>query len=218
VLSWRVVSLGLLLVVAGTAAGVWVAQDRAPTTPPLAGQLPPGHPSLAEPPPGPSVPAPPAGSGAGSQGLTWTAPSGWTVETPISPMRRAQYRIAGPGGPAEGVVFYFGPGQGGDARTNVARWAGQFQRPDGTPVGDRLKTRELRVGDVPVTVVEVTGTYVGGMGGAPAGPPAPDQMLLGAIAEGPDARWFFRAMGPRATLEKERQAFERMIRSIKRAG
>ena len=31
-------------------------------------------------------------------------------------MRRAQYRISGSGGDAECVVFYFGPGQGGDAR------------------------------------------------------------------------------------------------------
>jgi hypothetical protein len=43
-----------------------------------------------------------------------------------------------------------------------------------------------------------------------------DYMLLGAIAEGPDAKWFFRATGPRATLEAQRAAFDRMIRSIKR--
>jgi hypothetical protein len=41
-------------------------------------------------------------------------------------------------------------------------------------------------------------------------------MLLGAIADGPDAQWFFRAIGPRATLEAQRAAFDRMIRSIKR--
>ena len=37
----------------------------------------------------------------GSQGLTWTMPSGWTKETPSSPMRRAQYRIPGPAGLGE---------------------------------------------------------------------------------------------------------------------
>jgi hypothetical protein len=41
-------------------------------------------------------------------------------------------------------------------------------------------------------------------------------MLLGAIADGPDAKWFFRAVGPRATLEAQRSAFDRMIRSLKR--
>ncbi len=144
------------------------------------------------------------------QGVVWTAPPGWTVETPSSSMRRAQYRIAGPGGEAECVVFYFGPGQGGDAKANVARWAGQF-RDAGGP-----KTRELKVGDVTALMVEVTGTYVGGMGGAPSGPERPDHMLLGAIVPGGEANWFFRAIGPRATLEAQRAGFERMIRSIKR--
>lgn len=203
----RLALLSVLLAVVGT-AGLFVARGHG-----QGGQLPPGHPQLPGPGAPPSIPAPPPESG---QGLIWTAPAGWTKETPSSPMRRAQYRIAGPGGPAECVVFYFGPGQGGDAASNVARWAGQFRRPDGTPVGDALKTKRIQVGDIPVTLVEVTGTYVGGMAGGPAGPERPNYMLLGAIAEGPEAGWFFRATGPRATLQGQRAAFDRMIRSLKR--
>ena len=178
--------------------------------------LPPGHPPVGKGEPAPSIPGPPPGSGSGSQGLTWTTPSGWTRETPSSPMRRAQYRIPGPGGPGECAVFYFGPGQGGDAKANAARWAGQFREADGSPVGDAYKTREIKVGDVAVLLVEVTGTYVGGMGSGPVGEGRPNYMLLGAIADGPDAKWFFRVTGPRGTLEPQRAAFDRMIRSIKR--
>ena len=130
-------------------------------------------------------------------------------------MRRAQYRIAGPGGPAECAVFYFGPGQGGGAEANATRWASQFRGGSGSPVGD-LKRSQIKVGDMPVLLVEVTGTYVGGMGGSATGPERPDSMLLGAIAETPDANWFFRAIGPRPTLEAQRKAFEGMIRSIRR--
>jgi hypothetical protein len=173
--------------------------------------LPPGHPPTGESGKAPSVPAPSPG-----QQLSWTLPAGWVEETPSSPMRRAQYRIPGPGGPAECAVFYFGPGQGGDAKANAARWAAQFHRPDGGPVGDAVKTREAKVGDIPVVLVEVVGTYVGGMGGSPPGPERPNYMLLGAIAQGPDANWFIRATGPRATLEAQRAAFEDMIRSLKR--
>jgi|SRR5919198_5856143 hypothetical protein len=157
------------------------------------------------------------GPSVGFQGLTWTAPVGWTKQTPSSSMRRAQYQITGPGGPAECIVFYFGPGQGGDAKANVERWAEQFRRPDGSAIGDAIKTRRITVGDIPVVMAEVEGTYVGGMGGTPSGPERRDFMLLGAIARGPDANWFFRATGPRATLEAQRAAFERMIRSIRRA-
>lgn len=181
-------------------------------TPPL----PPGHPPVDEGKQAPSIPAPPPGSGTGSQGLTWTPPSGWTKETPSSPMRRAQYRLPGSAGPGECVVFYFGPGQGGDAKANAARWASQFRRPDGSPVGDAYRTQNTKVGDVAVVLVEVTGTYVGGMGGGPGGAERANYMLLGAIADGPDAKWFFRATGPRPTLEAQRVAFNRMIRSLKR--
>jgi hypothetical protein len=195
--------------------GQGFAQTRPmpPGHPPPGGALPPGHP-----PPGgaPDIPAVPPGSGTGAQGLVWTAPSSWKKETPSSSMRRAQYRIPGPGGPAELVVFYFGPGQGGDARANVERWVGQFRRSDGQPIGKGYKTQELKVNGLPAVTVEVAGTYVGGMGGGPSGPEKPDSMLLGAVVAGPDANWFFRAIGPKATLEKERAAFEKMIRSIKR--
>jgi hypothetical protein len=183
--------------------------------------LPPGHPPTGaqkSPPPGaaPSIVTPPPGSGTGSRALVWTPPSGWTAETPSSAMRRAQYRISGPGGAAECVVFYFGPGEGGDAKKNVERWAGQFRSKDGKSVSDQVKTRNITVGGIAVTLVEVSGTYVGGMGGMPAAGERPNHMLLGAIAKGPDADWYFRAIGPRATMEPQRASFERMMRSIKR--
>ena len=200
------VLLALLAVLLG-GAGTGGAQTR---------PLPPGHPSTGESGGSPSIPGPPAGSGAHGQGLSWKTPAGWAEEAPTSSMRRAQYRIQGPGGSAECVVFYFGPGQGGDAQANAARWASQFHRADGGPVGDALKTRDIKVGDIPVVLVEVAGTYVGGMGSGPSGAEQPNYMLLGAIARGPDANWFFRATGPRATLEAQRTAFDGLIRSIKR--
>jgi hypothetical protein len=178
--------------------------------------LPPGHPPIGGQGGSPHVPSPPPGHVPSGQELTWTAPAGWTAETPSSSMRRAQYRIPGSAGPGECAVFYFGPGEGGDAQSNAKRWAGQFRKPDGSPIGDAFKTRELKVGDIPVLMVEVAGTYVGGMGGGPSGPERPNQMLLGAIAKGPDANWFFRATGPRATMEAQRSAFEGMVRSLKR--
>ena len=162
-----------------------------------------------------TVAPPPAGSGTGAHGLVWTVPQGWANETPTSSMRRAQYKINGPGGPAECVVFYFGPGQGGDAKANASRWIGQFRKPDGSPVGDAGKTRDIKVGDVSVTMVEVSGTFVGGMGAGTPGQDRPNQMLLGAIVPGADANWFFRAIGPKSTLEPQKANFEKMIRSIK---
>jgi len=179
------------------------------------GTLPPGHPPLDAPAPGAIVPPPP-GSGTGSAGLRWTMPTGWIQETPTSGMRKAQYRVPGPGGDGECVVFYFGPGQGGDPASNAARWASQFVQPDGKPSEQAMKTSQRQVGDMTVLEVEVTGTYTGGMtGGMAPAEDKPGYMLVGAVAEGPDANWFFKFTGPEATVKAQRAAFEVMIGSLK---
>ena len=82
-----------------------------------------------------------------------------------------------------------------------------------------MKTSNMKVGDVEVLQVEVAGTYNGGMtmGMEPAEPKA-GYMLLGAVAEGADANWFFKLTGPEATVAAQREAFEGMLRSIRRGG
>ena len=112
-------------------------------------------------------------------------------------------------------MFYFGPGQGGDPLANVERWAGQFTQADGSDSREKMKVAPLGSAKVPVRVVEVTGTYDGGMSGL--GPQA-GWMLLGAIAEGADAPWFFKFVGPEATVRAERDAFVRMMESIRANG
>ena len=89
--------------------------------------LPPGHPPID----GSAgvIAAPPLGGTTTGGQLVWTVPDSWTSEPPANAMRRAQYRVPGPGGDAELVVFYFGPGEGGDPRANAERWAGQFVQP-----------------------------------------------------------------------------------------
>lgn len=182
------------------------ARDRAPQ----AQALPPGHPptSAAD-----AVPPVPRGAGTGATGLTWAVPKDWKTEAPSSSMRRAQYRVPGPGGDAECVVFYFGPGQGGDAASNATRWASQFRQPDGTKPAATPKTTELEVGGLKVTLVEAKGTYSGGMGG---GGEKPGYQLLGAIVAGPDANWFFKLTGPEKTVTAQHAAFEELIRSLKK--
>lgn len=183
--------------------------------------LPPGHPPLdaptqPAPPPGGAIPPPPPGSGTGANALQWTVPAGWVTEQPSSNLRRAQYRVPGPAGDAECIVFYFGPNQGGDPMSNAARWASQFKQPDGRSPEEAMKTSLSKVGALQVLQVEVTGTYAGGMtmSAAPA-EDKPGHMLLGAVAEGPDSNWFFKFTGPEATVKAQRGAFEKMLQTLK---
>lgn len=166
-----------------------------------------------------TVKLPPAGSGTGATALRWAVPPGWVSEPPDTAMRRAQYRIPGEAGDAECIVFYLGPGEGGDAMANAQRWAGQFTLADGRPGEAGMKTEQRKVGDIDVVIVEVGGTYQGGFRMQAQTPaPKPDQLLLGAIAEGPDANWFFKLIGPEATVEGQRAAFEDLVGSLKRGG
>jgi hypothetical protein len=164
----------------------------------------------------PLIEPPPPGAGSGSTALTWTAPTGWVAERPTSSMRKAQYRVPGE---AECVVFYFGPGQGGDPMANAQRWASQFTLADGRPGSAGLKIEGGQVGDIDVLRVEVAGTYHGGfMMQQQKSAPRPNRLLLGAIATGPDANWFFKLIGPAATVEAERAAFETLVGSLERGG
>jgi hypothetical protein len=131
-------------------------------------------------------------------------------------MRLAQYTVPGSGGDGECVAFYFGPGQGGDPLSNAQRWAGQFSQPDGSDSLGKMTMQELDGAALGLTLVEVTGTYNGGMTAGPA-PPTPETgwALLGGIATGPDAPWFFKLTGPQATLEENKDAFVGMLRSIR---
>ncbi len=190
------------------------ASPRPAATLPLPGEesgaLPEGHPPIGE---GSSIPTPPAPSRATA--LHWDTPASWVEEQPASSMRIAQYRVPGPGGDAECIVYYFGPGQGGSPHDNAVRWAGQFEQPDGGSSVERMDFRELEGAPMPVMIVEVTGTYDGGMTmtAAPA-EKKPDYMLLGGIAQGPDAPWFWKLTGPRKTVEAQRKPFEQMLRGL----
>jgi hypothetical protein len=177
---------------------------RPAATLPIPGtELPPGHPPLDE----------------GSARLTWTIPDGWASEAPATSMRIAQYRVPGSAGDGECIVFYFGAGEGGEVMANARRWAGQFSQPDGSSSLDRMKVSSLDSTAFPVRIVEVTGTYDGGMTMTAQPTQALEgSMLLGGIAAGPDGPWFFKMTGPEATIRSQRKAFVDMMRSIRTEG
>ena len=185
-------------------------------TGPTADGLPEGHPTVDS---GALSNLPPVavGTGTGTTDLAWETPENWSPEPPANAMRWAQYRVPGEEGEAQCVVYYFGPGQGGDAQANAERWAQQFEQPDGSPSLAALETESLDIDGVSVLMVEITGIYQASqmMGGT--GQAQPGYMLLGAIAEGSDANWFFKLTGPESTVRAHHAAFETMIRSL-RAG
>ncbi len=152
-----------------------------------------------------------------SAGLKFTAPPGWVSEPPSSSMRKAQYRlprVEGDGEDAEMVVYYF-QGGGGGVQANIDRWVGQFTKPDGSPANDSAKISKKVVHGVPVTTVDVSGTYSGAMGPMGASEPAKSgYRLLAAVAEASDGPWFFKLTGPVKTVAKWESSFDSFVDSI----
>jgi hypothetical protein len=150
-------------------------------------------------------------------GLKYEAPADWISEAPTSSMRRAQYRlprVAGDPEDAELAVFFFG-GSGGGVAANIDRWIGQFQKPDGSPAADVAKTSRRVSQGIPLTVVDVAGTYVAGMGSmlADAKPKASFRMLA-AVAESGGGPWFFKLIGPAKTVARWEGSFQAFLDTI----
>jgi hypothetical protein len=141
-------------------------------------------------------------------------PDAWKLQPPSSSMRKAQMIAEGAKGPAELVVFYFGPQGAGAAKANVDRWVGQFTTADGAPVTN-AELKDLEINGHAVTRVEVAGRYASNMamqGQAEA--PVDDQRLIAAIISTPGGPYYLKFLGPNATVTEHRGAFDAMLGSI----
>ena len=176
---------------------------------------PPGAPA-AHPPT--AIPTPPPA--ASSSDPTWDVPEGWTT-VKATGMRRAQYTIPRAEGDSEDgqmLVFYFGAGQGGAVDANLKRWRDQVTTGDGQPVPDSdVKSEVFDANGMKVTLLQVDGRFdPGAMPGVPATGPRDNYRMLAAVVETPRGPWFFKATGPKATMEKHADVVRAMLKSVRR--
>jgi hypothetical protein len=152
-------------------------------------------------------------------GIKWAPPAAWKAQ-PERPMRAATYtvpRSAGDADDGELAVFYFGAGQGGGVDANIKRWIGQFDAPGGGPADKLAKTSKSTLNGLPVTRIDLSGTYKTSSGPMmQPGPAKAGYRLLGAIVEGPQGAVFFKFTGPAKTVAANAAAFEKMLTSISR--
>lgn len=183
----------------------------APAPVQLQGALPPGHPPLS------GTGAAPAVTGLD---LKFESPASWKSETPTSQMRKAQYVIPRAGNDSEDgelVVFYFGRGEGGTVEANIERWRGMFSNSAGNPLSDSdVHRQQIDAGGLKVTLVEIDGRYAAAMApGGPAGPPKDNYKMLSAVVETSNGPWFFKGVGPAATMAAHREEFNEMLKSVR---
>ncbi|MFW2389777.1 MAG: hypothetical protein ACN4G0_15670 [Polyangiales bacterium] len=146
--------------------------------------------------------------------IAFKMPGEWGVEKPKSSMRRAQLSAPGSAGPGELIVYFFGAQGAGSAEANVERWVGQFKKPDGSPVTDSVQSHS-KVAGMDVVRVEVSGQFAGGMG--PQGLPQPtegDQRMIAAIVNSVGGPYYFKLLGPNATIAENGKVFDALIASV----
>ncbi len=153
-----------------------------------------------------------AGEGRQSLGaISAVPPSQWRSVSPSSSMRKAEYQVPGADGGADASLAIFAGKNWGSVDDNVSRWVGQFS--------DRQRDagrRELVVGqaaEIAVTMVDVAGTFGGGMGGGGA---QTQQRMLGAIVDLGDSFYYMKLLGPESTVTHWEEGFESFVQSIRR--
>lgn len=135
--------------------------------------------------------------------IRWKVPSAWLVVAG-NPVRLATYRLPAASG-ADDDAEVSVTRAGGDVDANVHRWIGQFDEagPD---------TREDKtIAGYKVAIVEVTGTYTGNAMSPSQSANKKGWSLLGAIVQTPGSPYFFKAVGPSASVKAARKAFLEMI-------
>ena len=144
--------------------------------------------------------------------------STWESTKPGSQMRLAQVNLPGPDAKtkaAELVVFHF-PGSGGSVDANLQRWKGQFKKPAARKEEDFAKTQKTTADTLPITILEVHGSFPGGgMGPRPADPIV-DARMYAVIIETSKGPYFIKVTGPAATVDHHRKALEAMVAGVKR--
>jgi hypothetical protein len=167
--------------------------------------------------PAASKPAP-AAVAAPAPALVLTPQPGWIVEQPANAMRKAQYVLPRADGDSEDaslIVHHFG-GQGGSREDNTRRWAGQFEQPDGSPSADKLKSSTRTIAGLEVFEAELSGTYVAETApGSGVHLDKPGWRMLAAIVDTREGPWYFKLVGPAATVARWESSYRAFMQALR---
>jgi hypothetical protein len=157
-------------------------------------------------------------------GLKSTAPAAWKQMEPdpkLGRFRVNQFAIPKSEGDkedAELVIFFFGKGSGGGTADNVKRWKGMFAAPAGKTIDDLTKIEMFKVGDVDITYVTISGTYLTKF--PPFAPnakviPKENYRFIGVIFDSKDGPYFMRVTGAARTVDANKEGFDKWLKGFK---
>jgi len=147
--------------------------------------------------------------------MTLTAPESWKKKMPSVRIVEFEYEVPAVEGderPGRMTVM----GAGGSVEDNINRWIGQFEQKNGGSSKDKTKKEEAKIAGQKVYLVDISGTYKDQPGPfAPAVKRENYRMLAAIIATEKSGQYFVKFYGPKATVDKNEEAFKKMIDSLK---
>lgn len=136
--------------------------------------------------------------------IDFTAPAEWTAG-PTSTFRVASFHIKG-NNDQQALVTVIPLGrEASDLRGNVDRWRGEIGL---KPASDEELSRDVRV----IEVAGIQSDLVHLVGPEDA---SPREATLGAIVRRGDRVWFFKMRGAAELVEREKDRFEKFVKSVK---
>ena len=130
--------------------------------------------------------------------IKWQTPPGWS-EVPPSAMRYASFNAGGNNDKIDISVVMF-PGDGGSDIDNVNRWRGQIGLPPMNEAAVTSQIGTLKSGDATFATADIAAT---------------NTRTLAAWTRRDGRVWFFKATGPNAAIEKEKQNFVKFVQSVR---
>ena len=151
--------------------------------------------------------------------LKFDAPAGWISRTPSSAMRVAEFTL--PHVPADAedatvTVFFFGSNMGRNVQTNLDRWIGQLEQPDGSSSKDRATSASFTANGLTITTLDVGGTYVAEVTpGSAERFNKPGFRQIAAVVDTPGGPYFVKLLGPQATVAKWAESYVGFLKTVR---
>ena len=177
-----------------------VGQSSAASAMAMSSGLPANHPPIT----GSELMIPAASAGASQ--IDFESPQGWKAGK-VSGMRQAAFEVVDGEQKIEVTAINL-PVSGGDRLSNVNRWRDQLGLPAITQSELEQSLNTIEVDGSPAEFVEIVGSESEGA----------EQAVLGAIIDRNQKTWFFKLMGDAELAQREREAFQEFVRSVKFRG
>ncbi len=155
-------------------------------------------------------------SGVVQRTLRFEPPEEWIAEEVNSPIRLAQFVLPKAAGDVEDASLVVFSGVGGTVQANLDRWTNQMIQPDGRPSAEVATTTSFLVGDLPVTMLDVPGTFSAEVRpGSGMRYHKPHFRLKAAVVETPSGPYFFKLTGPGRTVGRWEDGFAALLESVR---